>query len=78
MRDEQWLDTERQRLMTWDRDTLIDWLVWVDPNGVYTDEDMQADGMEPMSLEDAVDNVMMFVAEELETPEEMMLKARRG
>jgi hypothetical protein len=75
---EDWLDSERNRLLGWNRDDLIDWLVWVDSNGVWTDEDMQSEGMDPMSLEDAVDAVMMFVEENKETPEEMMNASREA
>jgi len=71
-RDKAWVEQQRRRLLTWDRDTLIEWLQWVDPNGVWTDEDMAAEHMEPMTVEDAVDQVMMFVAMNQETPEEMM------
>ncbi len=73
-RDWKWLEAERARLMTWDRNLLIDWLQWVDPNGCYSDEDMGREDMDPMSVEDAVDLVMTFVQEEqpYETPEEMI------
>ncbi len=67
------LSAERERLLTtWDRHDLIDWLCWVDPNGMWTDEDMLANEMDPMSQEEAVDQVMSFVEEEMETPEQMM------
>lgn len=36
-----------------DRQTLIDWLVTNDPNGVYTDEDSLAEWDEVMSLDEA-------------------------
>lgn len=75
------LAAERERLMSWPRHDLIDWLCWVDPNGIWTDEDMVANDMDPMSQEEAVDQVMSFVEEEMETPEEMMgasLKANPG
>jgi hypothetical protein len=72
-RDDDWLEDERWRLLTtWDRDKLIDWLCWVDPNGVWTDEDMQTEDMDPMDHEEAVDHVMNFVGETMQTPEEMM------
>lgn len=67
------LAAERHRLMTtWDRKKLIDWLCWVDPNGIWTDKDMHANDMDPMSQEEAVDQVMSFVEDAGETPEEMM------
>ena len=73
-RDGKWLEAERARLMAWDRLQLIDWLQWVDPNGIWSDEDVVREDMDPMSQEEAVDQVMNFVQEEqpYETPEEMM------
>ena len=35
------------------RDEVIDWLCWCDPNGVWTDADSKAEGMQPLSLEAA-------------------------
>ncbi len=71
-RDEQWVEAVRADLMTWDRQKLIDWLCWNDANGIWTDEDMVANDMDPMTVEDAVEQVMPFVEETRETPEEMM------
>lgn len=36
-----------------DRQWLINWLAFNDPNGCYTDADMIAEGFEPMTLEQA-------------------------
>jgi hypothetical protein len=77
-RDADWLERVRHGLLVWDRDDLIDWLVWVDPNGIWSDEDMLRDDMDPMSVEDAVDCVMQFVEETHETPEEMMHGSREA
>ncbi len=71
-RNDEWLEEQRRRLLTWDRMSLIEWLQWVDPDGVWTDEDMRREGMAPMSVEDAVEQVLVFVAMNRETPEEMM------
>lgn len=71
-RDAKWLAHERARLLTWPREKLIGWLEWNDANGIWSDEDMIANDMDPMTVEDAVDQVMVFVEENLETPEEMM------
>lgn len=72
-RDANWLKAERTRLLsTWSREKAIKWLAWCDPNGVWYDEDMEAQDMDPMDLEEAVDHIMSFVAETGETPEEMM------
>ena len=35
------------------RDELISWLIWNDPNGVYTDENNAAEGWDPLPIEDA-------------------------
>ncbi len=77
-RDDRWLKAERARLMTWDRLQLIDWLMWVDGNGMWSDEDMARDDMDPMSQDEAVDHVMSFVQENMETPEEMMHGSREA
>lgn len=37
------------------RAALIQWLVWNDPNGTYTDKDSEADGHDPLTVEDAWD-----------------------
>jgi len=40
-----------------DRETLIGWLCCVDGNGVWTDKDMRAEGWDPMSIQDAWDQI---------------------
>lgn len=35
------------------REQLIEWLCWNDPNGVYRDEDSIREGMEVLSYEEA-------------------------
>jgi len=35
------------------REQVIAWLAWNDANGVYTDEDSEAEGLEPLTLEQA-------------------------
>ncbi len=35
------------------RETLIAWLAHNDPSGIYTDEDLRAEGEEPMTLDEA-------------------------
>lgn len=71
-RGEEWLAAERQRLMGWTREELIDWLRWNDHNGSFTDEDAEAEGWAPLSVKGAVDIIMGHVEENFETPEEMM------
>jgi hypothetical protein len=75
-RDKTWIEQERQRLLKWDRLDLIEWLKWVDPGGVWTDVEMEQDGMDPMSVADAVDHIMVFVAMNRKTPEEMISSPR--
>lgn len=35
------------------REQLIEWLVWNDPNGTYTDRDSEADDMKPITIDQA-------------------------
>ena len=35
------------------REQIIEWLVWNDPNGVYTDSDSEADDMASLTIEEA-------------------------
>jgi hypothetical protein len=75
-RGPEWVASERERLLkTWSREALISWLRRNDPNGIWTDEDMIANDMDPMTLEDAVEQVMQFVEEYRETPEETAASA---
>ena len=77
-RGDDWLASERKRLLaTWSRKDLISWLVWNDPNGIWTDKDMIANDMDPMTQEDAVEQVMEFVKDNRETPEEMKIGSSR-
>lgn len=50
------LETRRamvEAVMSASRDFCIDWLAGNDPNGIYTDDDMRAEGWEPMTLAEA-------------------------
>lgn len=51
----QFHDPEYQRTLLHDgtRAQLISWLRWNDPNGSYTDRDLQADGHPPLTLDEA-------------------------
>ena len=40
-------------LQTFNREQLIAWLSWNDRNGIYTDEDSEREGFEPITLEEA-------------------------
>lgn len=44
---------QRDLLRSGTRERIIEWLVWNDPNGTYTDTDSAADGMPALSLERA-------------------------
>jgi len=75
-RGQEWIDGERQRLLAWPRERLISWLMWNDRNGSFSDEDTEREGMDPITVEDAVDLIMNHVEENLQTPEEMVVSAR--
>jgi hypothetical protein len=40
-------------LQTFNREQLIAWLSWNDRNGIYTDEDSEREGFEPITFEEA-------------------------
>lgn len=46
-----------------DRKSIIAWLQWNDPNGEYSDAEVERDGGEPLSLEDLLDLFDQAVAE---------------
>jgi len=46
-----------EQLAVADREYLIRWLSWNDRHGVYTDEDSKAEGLPPITLEEAQDLV---------------------
>ena len=39
------------------REDVIRWLVWCDPNGLWTDEDVKAAGVRPMTAQECWDMV---------------------
>ena len=45
------------------REQLIEWLVWNDGNGVYTDEDSEAEGYPPLTLEKARESMQRVLDE---------------
>lgn len=45
--------TQRDILLNGTREDLIQWLLWNDRNGVWSDEDSTAEGWQPISLEQA-------------------------
>ena len=46
-------DFQRVLLRSDDRDAIIAWLCWNDPNGCYTDEDSEAEGLPRLTLNSA-------------------------
>jgi hypothetical protein len=46
-----------EQLAVADREYLIRWLSWNDCHGVYTDDDSKAEGLLPITLEEAQDLV---------------------
>ena len=40
-------------LKKFDRDLLIKWLSWNDRNGIYTDEESEREGFDPITLDEA-------------------------
>ena len=55
------------------RRDLIGWLEWNDPNGCYSDADMEAEGLDPLTLEEAREAMRRQVIENAE-PDDMPLK----
>ena len=47
------------------RPDLIAWLVWNDPNGVWTDSDSESEGMLPLTLEDARNHMLSILTRDL-------------
>ena len=52
---QQWL------LLHGGREVLIAWLVWNDPNGVWTDSDSQSEGMPPLTLDEARNHMLAIL-----------------
>ncbi len=50
-------------LKTWSRKSLLEWLAWNDRNGFFTDEQSKAEGMEPMTKNDAIELIKKIVTE---------------
>ena len=45
----------REVLDSGDRAQVIEWLCWNDSDGIYTDEDSEREGLEPLDFETAAD-----------------------
>lgn len=50
-------------LETWSRESLLNWLSWNDRNGIFTDKQSEAEGMEPMTKEEAIETITRIVIE---------------
>lgn len=49
-------------LVDWNaRESIIGWLVWSDRHGCYTDEDLQAEGLQPLTLDMAREHMIALV-----------------
>ncbi len=50
-------------LENWSRESLLDWLSWNDRNGIFTDKQSEAEGMEPMTKSEALEVINRIVIE---------------
>jgi hypothetical protein len=55
------VETQEWLLKDGSREELICWLVWNDPNGVYTDADSNAEGYYPLSLQQARETMRVIL-----------------
>jgi hypothetical protein len=53
--DESMRNVTKEDLKTMSREELIAWLQWSDRNGVYSDEDSELEGRDPVSREEALE-----------------------
>lgn len=66
-----WLAMQADKLSSWSREKLIDFLSWNDHNGSYSDEDMAREGEEPWEQQDLVEMAMEVIENSMESPEEL-------
>lgn len=52
-----------------DRNSIIRWLAWNDRNGCYTDADCASEGLEPLTLEDAREHLVLAFDGEVTLPD---------
>lgn len=50
----------------WPREQLVAWLAKADWNGIWSDEDSLANDMQPLTREEAVEQVRQWIAAEAE------------
>ena len=73
-RDSAWLAQQRERISQWPFDKLLSIVRWDDPNGAWSERELEEYGT---TQEDLVDVVMVGVEETGETPEEWISGSRR-
>jgi len=50
-------------LVNWSRENLLNWLSWNDRNGIFTDKQSEAEGMQPMTKIEALEVINRIVTE---------------
>ena len=45
------------------RKVLISWLCWADCNGAWTDADSEAEGLDPMTREEAIKQIALMLTD---------------
>lgn len=48
----------KEEMLQMSRETLIKVLEWNDPNGIYNDEDSEAEGLSPISKKEAIEIII--------------------
>jgi len=48
----------KEEVFKMNRETLIEVLEWNDPNGIYSDEDSEAEGLDPITKEEAIEIII--------------------
>ena len=55
-------DLTKEEMLKWimemNRETLINVLEWNDPNGIYNDEDSEAEGLSPITKKEAIEIII--------------------
>ena len=51
-------DLTKEEVLKMNRETLIKVLKWNDPNGIYSDEDSEAEGLDPITKEEAIEIII--------------------
>jgi hypothetical protein len=48
----------KEEMLQMSRETLIKVLEWNDPNGIYSDEDSEAEGLSPITKKEAIEIII--------------------